>query len=275
LTSDSVSSPRLVNVPAPVIDEAASSWLSRVALSQGTDLGTVLLFLGIPLVGDVDVHLVGALLARVRRKCGLPNEALAWHDRVMSNYQLLGALRDGLLLVDRLKRSQAVICRHCIREMRTPYFPIHWRFAIWRWCPIHDCPMELSCGSCGARPLTLLDIAASDAGKKGFAFLNRCMRCGHPLYKPPPYKSPSPRLSDFRAENARQLANGRALLAALYYGKFRVQGLREFHPIAALPSFTNKEHLPAPIPSGRTAKSPWAITPTHPIDGQQLDVNSH
>lgn len=50
-------STRLVNVPAPRFYESVSCWLSRVALSQGTNLRELLSYLGVEIMGDIDRQL--------------------------------------------------------------------------------------------------------------------------------------------------------------------------------------------------------------------------
>lgn len=237
----------LVNVPSPLIDESGSSWLSRFAISQGADLATAMAFLGIPTIGDVDVLMVGDFLKTVRRKCGLPDDALAWHDRVMSRLKQLASIDVPLLATDHLKRPLVQVCRHCLHEMRTPYFPIHWRFAVWQWCPLHDCLMVATCRHCGKRPHALIDIANTRAGRKGIAYLNRCMNCGELLTPPAGTPVASRRFVELRPEQQRQLANGRALLSALYYGWFRVRGQSLKMPTSAMAELMTMDDFPPPI----------------------------
>lgn len=223
----------LVNVPVPAIDEAASSWLTRFAMSQGADLKTAAQFVGAPHEGDIDTIMVGSVLRSVVRKCGLPDQALAWHERIMLNVRELDNF-GNLLLITSAKKPRVRFCKHCLHTMREPYFPIHWRFAPWQWCPIHDCLMEEACRSCYARPASLVDVFETTAGKKGYVKLNRCQRCGAKLNLPVGPMTKSRRLDDLVQEQQRQVSNGRALLAALYHGHFRIVGRNIKAPVTAL-----------------------------------------
>lgn len=234
----------LVNVPTPLIDEAASSWLSRFAISQGTDLKTALTFLELPAVRDIDTQMVGALLAAVRLKCGLPGDALACHDRVMSRLPELGSLSEGLLTTNHCGRPLTQFCRYCVYEMRTPYFPIHWRFSVWQWCPLHDCQLDIACPHCQTRPRPLVDIAETRAGKQGIANLNRCLHCSKALGARIGTNPDSQKLADLRPEKQRRLANGRALLAALYHGWFGMKDQPVKMPISAIKEMATRDDFP-------------------------------
>lgn len=223
----------LVNVPIPAIDEAASSWLSRFAMSQGADLKTAAQFIGAPHEGDVDLVMVGPLLRSVIRKCGLPDQALAWHERIMLNLRDLDNF-GNLLLTTGAKKPLVRFCKHCLHEMRDPYFPVHWRFSPWQWCPIHDCLMEDVCRACNSRPASLVDVFETTAGKRGYVKFNRCLQCGAKLNLPVGPVTRSRRFDDLVQEQQRQVSNGRALLAALYHGHFRIVGRNIMAPVAAL-----------------------------------------
>lgn len=238
----------LVNVPTPLVDEAASSWLSRFAISQGADLKTALTFLEIPAARDIDTQMVGALLAAVRLKCGLPGDALACHDRIMSRLPELGSLSEGLLSTNHLGRPLTQFCRHCVYEMRTPYVPIHWRFSVWQWCPLHDCQIDAACPHCQARPRPLVDIAETRAGKQGIANLNRCLYCSKPLGAPVGNAPDSQKLADLLPGRRRRLANGRALLAALYHGWFSMKDQTVKLPASAIKEMATLDDFPRPPP---------------------------
>lgn len=238
----------LVNVPTPLADEAASSWLSRFAISQGADLKTALAFLEIPAARDLDTQMVGALLAAVRLKCGLPDDALACHERVMGRLPELGSLSEDLLTTTRSGRPLTQFCRYCVYEMRTPYFPIHWRFSVWQWCPLHDCQIDVVCPHCQTRPRPLVDIAETRAGKQGIANLNRCLHCSKPLGAPIGTSHDSRKLADLLPEKRRRLANGRALLAALYHGWFGTKDQTVKIPISAIKDMATLDDFPRPPP---------------------------
>lgn len=222
---------QLVNVPAPEFYEAASSWLSRLALSQGTSVQELFAFLGLINRGDVDRQLYGESLKVLRTACGLPETALAIHERVMVGLESIGDVGAKYLATSPSQRPRFRYCPLCLAEMHTPHFQIHWRFIAWRWCPDHDCLLEDDCPHCGGAIIFPTDIAESAAGRMGHGFLSRCQSCGARLTDIDPCNL---RVDGFRRvsdlENM-SLTNGRALLATLYYGRFRFKGESKWrHP---------------------------------------------
>lgn len=84
------------------------------------------------------------------------------------------------------------------------------------------------------------DIGRSVSGKKGHGFLNRCLACGGRLAEIEPCNLD---VDGFRRVTRFEdivLRNGRALLATLYYGRFRMDGKpgwlhpRKFREVARL-----------------------------------------
>lgn len=215
---------RLFNVPVPGYYESASCWLSRLALSQGVTLQELLRYFGWTAGGDIDRRLRGYSLSALRVVCGLPDRALSIHDRIMNGYESLGEVGIRYLMETQKGRPRFRFCPLCFSQMRTPYFPIHWRFVTWRWCPDHDCLLEDRCPHCAAEISFPTNIADSVAGQMGYGFLNHCLSCGASLSEVEPcFLSVNGirRISDLEAMSLR---NGRALLAALYYGRFKIIG---------------------------------------------------
>lgn len=214
---------RLVNVPQPELFESASCWLSRLALSQGASLNDLSEYFGLSRDADLDQSLRGELLSNLRRLCGLSDAALFVHERIVSSLDTMSPAAEKYLIRGRNKAGFRY-CPLCIKEMRTPHFPIHWRFIAWRWCPVHDCLLEDACHQCGKEPTLPIDIAASKAGRLGYALLNRCGECAARLSDVIPCHLQE---GDLRRVSDREdliLANGRALLAALYHGWFHIKG---------------------------------------------------
>lgn len=177
--------PRLFNVPPPAKTEAVSSWLSRLALSQGASVGELRKLFRIPSAADPDKFVHGPLLNEVRQICGLDDDALKLHDNIVTfmHPRFLG--RD-IMACTRRGKPRFRYCPLCIREMRTPYFPIQWRFVAWRHCPVHACWMEDGCHHC-SHPIDLpMDIAESKSGLWGYSLLNRCCSCASRLDEAPP-----------------------------------------------------------------------------------------
>lgn len=229
---------RLVNVPTPEPFEAASSWLARLAVSQGASLWELLQFLQLPRRADLDRFLCGGQIARLRTVCGLPEAALALHDRIMTSLNSMSPVGDRYLALAGLNGSRFRYCPLCMGEMRTTHFQIHWRFIAWRWCPIHDCLLEDSCPECEAIIVLPADLAESNAGRLGYASLNRCQSCGYRLNDARPCYLQN---GSFRRVSEMEelcLKNGRALLAALYHGWFAIKNR---HGRLALPRFIEIE----------------------------------
>lgn len=218
------SSERLFNVPQPELFEAGSCWLSRLALAQGAGMNEVLKFFRLTGSADLDRRLQGQRLAVIRRICGLPETALMIHERVMASLERMSPVGDRYLALSESNRPRFRYCPDCLSEMRTPHFPIHWRFIAWRWCSIHDCLLEDGCPHCGEAILFPIDIAASKAGRLGYAMLNRCRFCSLRIDDVEPCYL---RVGDFRRVSSLEqliLENGRGLLASLYHGWFAIKG---------------------------------------------------
>lgn len=215
---------RLVNVPSPGYYEAASCWLSRLALSQGTDTRELLKFMDIANQGDIDRLLHGDPLQAIRDICNLPKSALAVHERVMIGLDAMGEVGARYLVTSSGRKPRFRFCPLCFASMRTPYFPIHWRFVAWRWCPDHDCLLEDACPHCGAEIVFPTDIARSVAGKQGHGFLNRCLSCGKHLSAIEPCYLEANGFRRVSELEDMSLRNGRALLSSLYHGRFQIKG---------------------------------------------------
>lgn len=219
-----MSDAQLLGVPKPFDFEAVSAWLPRLALSQGSALSEVAEFLGIYLGRDIDRKVTGEKLTHVRKICALPDSAFAISEQIMQSLDLIKPVGDQLIATrgSRLPRFRFCVC--CLSEMTTPHFPIHWRFIAWRRCPLHDCLLEDACSHCGAPIVLPTCIQQSASGRAGYAGLDRCLSCTKRLSSAVPC---SLEVGGVRLVNQwedQQLANGRALLAALVKRSFRIEG---------------------------------------------------
>lgn len=267
------------------MDEAVSSWLTRLALSQGTGTTRVMKHLRIPTTGDVDALVTGNRLNFIRRICGLSDNDFMVHDRIMTNLASVGDLGERLLLFGRGRSAAAYFCYECIRNMRTPYFPIHWRFAAWQWCPVHERLMDTACPKCDTTPRPLKSALSSRAARMGFVALNRCRNCGIRLDIEPQKAVRAKRLNDFSPEHQRKLFNGRALLSALYHGWFYTRkdptktltiALRELASSNDFLTSTPKNKLTSekgkkrsPVPTTAQGTSPPSDTPLSRLPSEQ------
>lgn len=222
---------RLVNIPPPQTYEAASCWLSRLALSQGAGLTELLKFIGVANKGDIDRHLHGASLQAIRDICNLPEDALVLHEKIMIGLESIQEVGARYLVTTKRNRPRFRYCPLCISSMQIPYFPIYWRFIAWRWCPVHDCLLEDACPHCGSEIIFPTDIARSQAGKKGYGLLSRCMSCGDQLSHIEPCRLEVNGVRLVTELEDMSLRNGRALLATLYDGRFQIKGKPDWlHP---------------------------------------------
>ena len=216
---------QLFNVPMPEYFEAVSSWLSRLALYQGVSPQQIMSLLGGVPRSDIDRYFCGETLSTLRQLCGLPAQSFLVHNRVMSSLNSMQSAGIGYLLQTGQYKSRFRFCPLCVKEMRTPYLPVHWRFVPWRWCPVHDCLLEEVCSKCGGELYHPIDIADSPAGKNGIAMQNYCFNCASRLSTVSPcfLQSDNERLVSEREEII--LRNGRAVLSALYHKKFKISSL--------------------------------------------------
>lgn len=226
--------PTLVRVPRVEPFEAVSAWLCRLALSQGVSPVDICDYLEVGRSGDVDMQFFGDNLVRLRNLCGLPDDAFHVQDRVITSLVKAGAPSKILLAREdpRFMRYRYCVC--CLAEMHTPHYPIHWRFVAWRWCPIHDCLMESECRKCKSSVLLLRDLAVGGRSRRGLGSLSRCLNCGDRLTARKPCTISDLPSDALTAWEQMQLSNGRALLAALYYGKFSYLGQHGSKSMASL-----------------------------------------
>lgn len=247
----------LVNVPEPQSYEAGSSWLCRLALSQGISLKELLAFLQFDRSdrAHFDRVLLGKRLARLRELCKLPEDALVIHERVCRSVEMVDPTRITEILLSFEGKPTFRYCPQCFREMRIPYIPIHWRFMAWRWCPVHDCLMEETCQFCGKRQRCPVDLATTVGGKDGLPWFNRCQYCGRLLSE-----ASSICARKIRGAERYLLEQGRAFLASLFCGYYRhtgdgtVRTLRVADPDFSLQPFTQELKLLSP-----TWRRKWMI----------------
>jgi len=173
-------------VTPPLMDEAPSSWMSRLALDQGCSIGEMLEFLGQSFDSDVDAALHGPRLAELRRKCDLPPTAFALADRMMGRVAA-AALGRHVLYRCGPRVPRFLFCPLCLRERQPRTLKIFWRFMDWRHCPIHSCLTETNCWNCGNHLWYPRDMAKSKAGQTGHASPHRCQYCCADLSEAVPF----------------------------------------------------------------------------------------
>lgn len=207
----------LIGTPTVLSLEAFSSWLGRLALSQGATLRELCSFLDLDLAGDIDFAISRAKLRDVMSLCGQPETSF---DAALTVFgRLARVIRDGAgFLIRHEGRPRYRYCPLCIQHHQTPYFPLHWRFAAWRWCPEHHCLLEDRCPHCEQPLVGPIDHITAGPDGDGVASMDRCARCARSLAKVEPVHLGTGNgvMTDWQQV---LLSNGRALLAALYHGK--------------------------------------------------------
>jgi hypothetical protein len=212
-------------VPAPFQFEAPSSWLTRLACAQG--LGTLeelLRFLELPVGVDLDWHLQGPALDELRRRCRLPRQSFGVSSRLMAGAGVCDVRLDKLLLTAKDGGARFRFCPCCLAERRVPYLDIHWRFACWRWCPVHNAVLYDACPACTFSVQHPLLIESTRAGRAGHATLNRCANCSNGFSGPMAQQYARDCIQALGKAEMLRLTNGRAVLAALYRQYFKLRG---------------------------------------------------
>lgn len=169
--------------------EALSSWIGRLALSQGTTLRDLSRHFGLDYQGDIDLLSSPEQQDHVLRACGLEQDELDIPRRVFENLRRVAS--DGGQFMATIKgRPRYRFCAECLRDQPNPFFPLHWRFVAWRACPDHDCLLEDQCPHCGAAITLPFNLLGAGPQHKGVATLSTI---------PPSERSAAPRLMpDFK-----------------------------------------------------------------------------
>lgn len=228
-----MSEQRLYAVPEPLYLELPSSWLPRVALSQGESLSAVKRFLGFSQQRDVDLSFLGmqadAVAAMCALKAGVFDEAL----RVLRLALSLDMRHPVLFYAEGRPRYR--FCVECLVGLRTPYFPLYWRFDAYRMCSRHQCLMEENCPHCGSMVCLQWGRVTSGKTRGSHTFSSQCFQCSKFLWDMIPLKvNAIPERLLIQHEKMR-LANGVAFIAALLQGKVSVPNSDETDPNIVLP----------------------------------------
>jgi hypothetical protein len=226
--------------------ESPASWATRAALAQGATLSEFVRFLGLKSNADVDQLCLGALLGKVTSACGLPKGTFAAAKRVMDSTQRLDPGGRRLLLWTKRARPRYRVCPLCARSQRTPYFGIHCRYAAWCYCPEHNCLLEDACWSCRSEIQLPWSLVRSDELSGKCAQLNECCVCASKYGDAPVIQILE--LGAAPAVFSLEVANGRALLAALHRNEAVINGrtrtIRSIRQVEALGLLRNSQAEP-------------------------------
>lgn len=209
---------RLYALPMSRFLEAPSSWLSRAALRQGISTDELLDFFGINATDGIDIDVAIAHLdhAWLYKTCGLPPTLLMPSIRILRNL-LIAKCEPKRFLMSNRQQPVFRFCPQCLEDQKTAYYPIHWRFAAFRFCPQHDCMLEERCPKCDAQIFGSVNLMQAGPGRQGIAFLWKCSICGADLRKAPVIRQSEVFKLTGQLEH-QLMRNGRATLAALYVG---------------------------------------------------------
>ena len=140
--------------------------------------------------------------------------------------------------------SRYRFCPACLAEQRIKYFRLEWRFECWHWCPLHSCLLEAHCPHCN-RPISLpVDMPRGGPEALGIATLEHCFTCGKRLTVG--WKERVQLVHRLRLQPLDRclLSNGRAVLSALFHGKFRVGDDERNWPLKHLKMLYMKSLIP-------------------------------
>lgn len=231
----------LVGLPSAFDLESPSSWLTRAALSQGETTAALLVHMGLPNTGDVDVLLTSDLGQRAIRACDLM-ENFEVARTIFGRLRLLGSLGEQLLLRTRAGQSRYRFCPLCFRSQRIAHLEIQCRLSTWRFCPRHNCFMEDSCPHCGNHVVLPNDMVNAGRRGSGIAYLRQCQFCGKPLNAGQAVSINAVPLSNW---GRMLMTNGRASVSTLFFGFMRLDVTdRRRKPLQQLQLLANMGLLP-------------------------------
>ena len=235
----------LTGLPQAQLFESPNSWLTRAALSQGVSPQELLDFMELGTKRyrrfDPDLLLVSRP-GRIALSATRSTSSMTVAERVFTSLRTMGLNGEALLRDDR-GRARSRFCPECLREHRVPHFEVHGRFASWRHCPLHNCLMEDRCPHCRAPIVLPFRMSSAGPQKRGVASLSECQMCGGKLHAV--QTVPLSRLQMTPADQLR-LANGRALMAMLYWGNAksedgRWERLRRYRQVVKSMTFWNPQ----------------------------------
>jgi hypothetical protein len=223
----------LGGVPQPSQLEAASGWLSRLALSQGCTVKELMRLLKLRDDVDVDLQLYGDALVEFRRQCGLEEAAFSFSEMVIDGFRF-AKLRRRWLLSDVQGNARFRVCPVCLADPKNGgVMLILWRFAIWRYCPRHGCLTEERCFACRSYIRFPIDMDRTRAGRAGFASQRRCQNCAVDLATAPRVVIDLNNPEQITERERRWLLGGRKFVATLC-GEGGVDSHRLLPPIERL-----------------------------------------
>lgn len=206
---------QLYALPAPQEAESLSAWLPRAAASQAESLTEFARFLGFSSRKDFDTQFLDVAPLHLAKLCGLPGDAFDLPFRMLDGARSL-RLATPVLCTWR-RRPLYRFCPLCMKQQRTPHFPMHWRLDAYRMCHIHRCLLEEECPHCYTKVTPQHDWMNAGPQKKGISMASQCRKCAKLLWQVIPIPVDE-HVAISPLEKA-QLENGRPFAAALAQGR--------------------------------------------------------
>lgn len=225
---------QLYHLPAMQMAEAPSSWLCRAAFSQGATWKEFLAHMRVTSRGDLDLAALGWLLLATEVEVPAVLFESRGALRILLSLKIVDPTGERFLLRSSSGTALFRFCPRCLAEQSEHYLPIEWRFRAWLECPIHQCMMLEGCTACGY-PVSL-PVRFRSAGRDGIEVpsLGHCQQCGRPLWDPTYGTETALDETRHDAWKAMWIANGRATVAALYFGTVHFSGAKGPLPLKHL-----------------------------------------
>lgn len=234
----------LVGIPPIQDHESPASWLTRAALSQGVEVKELMAYVGLPVKHDPDLTLAGNALWNVAYVTGQAAASFGFAAHMFSGVRSIDPKGEELLLWTKNGKPRYRYCPLCLHEPGCKYFPLHWRFKAWCWCPLHDCLLGERCPHCRCELQLPGDMLIAGLKREGVAHLGHCLQCAERL-DAGWESTPHPLKEGLVAEWEKAvLENGRAMLAAVFHWHFFIAGNTKRHSLDSFMRFKKMGVLP-------------------------------
>lgn len=234
----------LSGIPRLCGDESPASWLTRAALSQGVRVEELMAYLGLPVNRDPDLTMKGNVLCKAAALAGHSISSFSFATHMFSGLEGIDPTGENLLLWTKEGKPRYRFCPLCLHEPGVKYFPLHWRFQAWRWCPLHDCLMSDYCPHCHTEVKLPGSMLFAGLDRAGVAYLDRCLQCAEKLddgFESIPHPFQEGLTADWEKF---LLENGRAVLAAIFKRHFFTSKNNKMYSLDKLIKFKKMGILP-------------------------------
>lgn len=183
--------------PQPLPDELLSSWMIRIAKSNGFKVHNFYAhFFGREReiwTRDIDHCAPEWLIHGLAKFTGISNQRIsamglrAFESLVFERFNEVGGTKFLLPLsvFHRTRRAYGQqYCPMCLSEDRVPYFRRNWRLALFVICSKHGVLLEDRCSKCNMPVVPHRADMASRSGFPGYTSMSICVFCGTSLIRP-------------------------------------------------------------------------------------------